>query len=103
MKLSDYKNEEALDLLVDVMDPVMEILGDHSIRDMARSGNRKDAIKAAIKNHKKSVMQVLARVDGVPYEEYECSAITLPAKILEILNDKEMIDFFASQSGEMQT
>lgn len=103
MKLSDYKNEEALDLLVDLFDPVMDILGDHSIRDMARSGNKKEAIKAAIKNHKKSVLQVLARVDGVPYEEYECSAITLPAKILDILNDKEMMDFFALQGREMQT
>lgn len=96
-KLSDYKGEDALDLLADLIDPVADIASDKEIATLVRSKQSKMAIvKVAIKNHKKAILEILAILEGVPVEEYECSVFSLPVKILEILNDKELINFFTS-------
>lgn len=96
-KLSEYKNEEALDILADLLDPSAVILSDNDIRDAWESNNRLLAIKIAIKNHKKEVIDILAIMEGVPRDEYKCNVITLPARLLEILNDEDLIAFFKSQ------
>ena len=96
MKLSEYQGEAALDLLADMIEPAGEIMSDKEIGEVFKA-NRFKAIGLAIKNHKKAVMQILATMDGVPVEEYKCNVFSLPVKILEILNDPEMIQLFQYQ------
>lgn len=97
MKLSEYKNEDALDILADILEPAIEIFTDKALIELIKGSNKPKAITYAIKNHKKSVLEILATIDGKKVEEYECTVITLPAKILEILNDEELMSFFSSQ------
>ena len=96
MKLSEYQGEAALDILADLIEPAGEIMSDKQIGDIFKE-NRFKAIGLAIKNHKKAVMQILATMDGVPVDEYKCNVFSLPVKILEILNDPEMIQLFQYQ------
>ena len=96
MKLSEYQGEAALDILADLMEPAGEIMSDKEIGEVFKE-NRFKAIGLAIKNHKKAVMQILATMDGVPVEEYKCNVFSLPVKILELLNDPEMIQLFQYQ------
>lgn len=96
MKLSEYQGEEALDILADLIEPAGEIMSDKEIGEVFKQ-NRFKAIGLAIKNHKKAVMQILATMDGVPVDEYKCNVFSLPVKILEILNDPEMIQLFQYQ------
>ena len=96
MKLSEYQGEAALDLLADLIEPAGEIMSDKQIGDIFKE-NRFKAIGLAIKNHKKAVMQILATMDGVPVDEYKCNVFSLPVKILEILNDPDMIQLFQYQ------
>ena len=99
MKLSEYQGEAALDLLADLIEPAGEIMSDKEIGDVFKD-NRFKAIGMAIKNHKKAVMQIMATMDGVPADEYKCNVFTLPAKILELLNDPAMVQLFTYQ-GQM--
>ena len=96
MKLSEYQGEAALDVLADLIEPAGEIMSDKEIGDAFKE-NRFKAIGLAIKNHKKSVMQILATMDGVPVDEYKCNVFTLPVKILEILNDPDLVQLFTYQ------
>ena len=96
MKLSEYQGEAALDILADLIEPAGEIMTDKEIGEVFKE-NRFRAIGLAIKNHKKAVMQILATMDGVPVEEYKCNVFTLPVKILELLNDPDMIHLFTYQ------
>ena len=96
MKLSEYQGEAALDILADLIEPAGEIMSDKEIGEVFKE-NRFKAIGLAIKNHKKAVMQILAALDGVPVEEYKCNVFSLPVKILELLNDPEMIQLFQYQ------
>lgn len=102
-KLSEYKDEEALDLLADIMEPAAEIMADENIKNAFQSGAKVLSIaKIMLKNHKRTVMDILAALDGVPAEEYHCSVVTVPAKLIQLLNDKELIQGFTSQAQELK-
>ena len=103
-KLSEIQNEEALDVLADLLDPIAELSKDKEITkpDVDVNGrkipkSRLEKIKIAIKRHKRAVMQILAILDGVPLEEYSINLIQLPLKVYELLNDEDMMAFFQSQ------
>ena len=96
MKLSEYQGEAALDILADLIEPAGEIMTDKEIGEVFKK-NRFRAIGLAIKNHKKAAMQIMATIDGVPVEEYKCNVFTLPVKILELLNDPDIVQLFTYQ------
>ena len=97
MKLSEYKNEEALDVLADIIEPSSKIMVDPKIKELTKKGDKMPIIKEIIKNHKSEIIEILATIDGVPVDEYECNVFTLPIKIIELLNDKDLVSFFTSQ------
>lgn len=102
MKLTDYKNEEALELLADIIEPAMDILKDKKIRNVfsGKKFNKLDTVKYLLKNHKESIVKIMAALDGTPYEEYEFNIISGTAQVMELLNDEELLRFFQSQ-GQM--
>lgn len=108
-RLSDYKNEEALDLLVDIMEPAAELMSDSDTVQLLyskKAGDRMKGVKQMIKEHKGAVIEILAALEGVPVNEFECSVFTIPTRLLEILNDKELLSFFTdqqTQSSEMSS
>lgn len=99
-RLSEYKNEEALDLLVEIMEPASELMSDSEAVALLYSkkpGDRMKGVTQMIKAHERAVIQILAALDGVPVDQYECGFFTLPTRLLEILNDKELLGFFMDQ------
>ena len=99
MKISEYRDEAALELLANISEPAIEIFADEQLADLIRQKKSGKAVSVAIKNHKKEVMELLAALEGVPVEEFHCSVFTLPAKLIEILSDKELIAFFSNTQG----
>ena len=103
MRLSDIKGEAALDVFVNIIDPASEILTDDKLQQLVRkNATRMELVKVAIKNHKKAVIEILAALEGKTPEEYEVSVLTLPAKLIEIFNDPELVSLFQLQ-GQTQT
>lgn len=100
MKLSEVKNEEALDLLGDLLEPVAEILADPKVKELF-GGKPIKLASYIIKNHKSEVLQVLARMDGVPVEDYSCNVFSLPVKVIELLNDENLKELFTSQAQKI--
>lgn len=97
MKLSEFTNEKALDLLADLIEPATKIMTDPRVKELYESkAKMPEVVKHVIKNHKESIIEILAILDGVPVEEYTCNIFTLPKKVIELFNDKELIDFFSS-------
>lgn len=96
--LSEYKDEEALDMLADLIDPVINIFGDKEVADWYKAGVIIKSVQVAIKNHKDDVINMLAVLEGVPKEDYHCNLLTLPKMLVNIWNDPELRDFFESQS-----
>lgn len=97
MKISEIKGEQALDVLVDLVEPISTIVQDKIFVQKLKSGDKIGAIRQGIKEHKKEVIEILAILDCQDPETYEVSLVTLPFKILEILNDEEFVSLFQSQ------
>lgn len=103
MRLSDIKGEAALDVFVNIIDPASEILTDNELQRLVNANaTRMELVKLAIKNHKKAVIEILAALEGKTPDEYEISVLTLPAKLIEIFNDPELVNLFQLQ-GQTQT
>ena len=100
-KLSEYKDEEALDLLADILSPTVEIMQDEAVQKFFNKGDENmtvaDVVTLVIKAHKKAVMQIMAALEGVPSEEYHCNIFTLPAQLMQVVNDPDLRAFFALQ------
>lgn len=100
------KNSEmALDTFADILIPLSNIMSDTGIREVYRdkeNGGMIAAVRAAIKTHKKDVIEVLATLDGVPVDEYEVSVMSLPVKVLKILNDPEVQRAFPGQGQKKE-
>lgn len=96
-KLSEIKNEDALDAIVDMIDPIIELSQDEEFRNKFRDGDKKDAIKLAVKKHKSAVIALFAALDGEPIETYSINIMQIPARLLELFNDESITGFFQSQ------
>lgn len=97
MKLTDATNEEALDMLAEILEPCSEIFSDPELKKAYEGGaSYVKLIKIAIKSHKKAIIEIMATLDGVPVEEYKCNMLTLPLNLFEILNSGELTPFFQS-------
>lgn len=101
MKLSDYKGEAALDKLAEIIEPLTAIFADKEMQEIANSDNANalQYIKPILKNHKKEIIEVLACLENEPVDEYKekVTLLTLPALILEFINDPEVQALFPQQ------
>ena len=106
MKLSEYKGEQALDMLADLMEPAAAIMADKEIARLAKADVPKiKIVKTAIKNHKREVVEILAILEGENPDKYseKINLFTLPAKLLEIFNDPDLMSLFTSQEQKTET
>ena len=103
-KLSEFKNEEAIDILAELMEPASVICSDRELVNAVRSREPMMFIgKIALKNNKKEVMKVLSIMNETPIDEYECSPISILKDLLILLNDKELVEFFTSQGQKKES
>ena len=93
MKLSEFKDDAALELIADIIEPATEILADPAIKE-AFSRSKMAAIKVAIKNHKSAIKEIIARLDGKTPEECHFTALSLPINLLSMFNDPELQQLF---------
>ena len=105
MKITDFKGEEALDLLVNIMDPVTIIFADKAVRDAYKSQPKLQLVKTVVKSHMAEVLEIMAMLNGMSADEYK-AAITIPGlirQVLELINDKELQSFLESQAAETES
>lgn len=101
MKLSEFKGDEALEVLADLVEPCVTLFSDKELVGLVRKAEtRAKGIAKALRDHKNEVFAILAVTEGVPVEEYKEKAniMALPKKLLEIFNDKELMGFLYEQA-----
>lgn len=96
MKLSDIKGEDALEVLADIIDPVSSIIADKEVEMAYKGAPRIVLVKLLLKKHKKEIIEIMATLDRQPVEDYEITLVSLPAKVIELLNDPALIEVFPS-------
>lgn len=101
-KLSDYKDEEALELWCDLLEPMTAILGDKKVAKVIKSKKPPFLIaKEILSTHKEEAIQIMQRIDPEPIDGI--NIITrIMSVVLEFMNHPDMKDFFES-AGQEQT
>ena len=99
MGLRDIPRQRALDALCDLLDPVTSIMQDKEMRPLMEKRNKSGAIKRILKYHKPEIIEIFAILDGENPKEYaeKITIMTLPVKLIELFNDKELLQFFSLQ------
>lgn len=98
MKISQFENEDALELIADILEPTSILFSDDKLVKLIKGGGTKlEAIKYALKTHKASIIEILARLDGEDPKNYHGNIVTITKDLLEIANDEELISFFMLQ------
>lgn len=97
MKLSDIKGKEAIRVLAELMEPVAKIAGDEEIQASIKAKKPLALVaKELLKKWPDEVIEILALLDGADAKTYEVNLLTLPLKLLEVLNDPEIQTLFFS-------
>lgn len=94
------RSEMALDTFADILLPLSNIMSDAKVAEVYRDkegGGMIAAVRATIKTHKEDIIEILATLDGVPVDEYEVSVMSLPVKVIKILNNPEVQTAFSGQ------
>lgn len=101
MRLSDYKGEEALDKLAEIIEPLTTMFADPELQELAKEGKGTPIqyAKPMLKNHKPEIIEILAALENESVDEYRAkiTLLTLPVKLLEFINDPEVQALFPSQ------
>jgi hypothetical protein len=99
-KISEIKGEDALDVLADLLDPVSEICVDEKVKELFKKRKKLNLAAYILKEHKKSILTILALLEGVKPDEYKPSLAVLPVLVLQLLNDPDVIAVFQSAGLE---
>lgn len=99
--LTEIKGDDALDLFVDLLDPVTEIFSDKEVANIYNEKGTLEAIKVAIKNHKKAVKTIVALVNEEDPATYEPSVAVIPATLYQIVTDADLLSLFTSQGQKI--
>jgi len=97
MKLSEIKGERALEVLADLIEPIKILATDEKFRTEL-SKDKLSGIKYLLKNQSKTIITVLAIVNGEDPETYEPNLLTLPMTLIEFFNDPSIMELFGLQS-----
>ena len=99
-KLSEYKDGEALDIIADILEPIVMMTKNEKF--MAAVNNKEIArvekVRVALKECKPEITQILAVLNGLPVSEYHYSVASIMADIATLLSDTDFISFFEQQS-----
>ena len=93
-KISEIKGEDALDVLADLLDPMSEICTDEKVKELFKERKKLNLATYILKKHKKSILTILALLEGVKPDEYKPSLAVLPVLVLQLLNDPDVIAVF---------
>lgn len=87
-KLSEIKGEEALDVMAEILEPIVEIANDEDVR-AGFDTNVAKCVSVALKKYKKQILEILASINGKSVDETceEIDLLSLPSYILDVLSD----------------
>ena len=87
-KLSEVKGEEALDVMAEILEPIVMIANDEEVR-AGFDTNVAKCVAVALKKYKGEIMKIFAAINGKTVEETadEIDLLSLPSYIVDVLSE----------------
>lgn len=101
-RLSELKDKEALARLADLIDPAAKILANPEVKEAAKK-SKLHMIQTALTACGDEVMRLLAIMEGIPVEEYHCTAASAIKSLMALANDPDVEQVFTSVERQTET
>lgn len=101
MRLSDFKDEKALEVVADLIDPITEIVKSSENVEASKKGTLK-FVQAAMRNTPKAVIEMMAILDDKKPENYHCTGVSVIKSAFDMFSDPDVMALFGLQ-GENRT
>ena len=96
MKLSDFKDEQGVDVVAKLMIPICKIVAKPANKE-AKGKTKLEFASAMLRNSPGEVKEMLAILNGAEPEEYHCNGATVIAGLFDLLSDPELMQLFGLQ------
>ena len=97
MRLSDFKDEKALEVIADLIDPIAEIVSSPENKAASKQTPLK-FVQAVMRNTPKSVMHMMAILNDEKPENYHCTSASVLKNALEMFTAPDIMALFGLQS-----
>lgn len=103
MWITELRGEEALDAVLELVDPVGELLKDGKVAQLLQRKELKDVVKALLANYRDQTIEILAICNRTTAKEYlESMNPFTPLKDgFRLLTDPIIMELFLSQGQEL--
>lgn len=116
MRLSDIKGERTFDVIAEIIEPIAEMASDPKVAELFAKKTLPEgmsakefaikritkAVPSLMKNHKKSLVAILAAINGEDAEAYteKLNLVGLVKDCAELLTDDAFVGLFTSAQTE---
>ena len=97
MKLSEFKDEKAIEVVAKLLVPIGNIAKNRNTA-AAKGGTKLEFASAMLQNNPSEVKDMLAILADRDPAEYHCSAASVLVDLLDMLNDPELMQLFGLRS-----
>lgn len=97
MRLSDFKDEKALEVIADLIDPIAEIARSPENK-AASKGTKLQFVQSVLRNTPRAVMHMMAILNDEKPENYHCTSASVLKNALEMFTDPDIMALFGLQS-----
>ena len=97
MRLSDFKDEKAIEVVADLIDPI-SVIAQEVKKTKKDDMSVAQIVAIALKNCKKEAMQMFAVLNDIPVEEYHCTGVTILSDMIQMFSDPQLMQLFGLQS-----
>ena len=96
MKLSEFKDEKAIEVVAKLLVPIGNIVKNRDNAN-ARGGTQLEFASAILANNPSDVKDMLAILNDVDPSEYHCNAATVIFDVMNMLADEQLLQLFGLQ------
>lgn len=97
MRLSDFQDEEAVEIVARLLEPLGAIASNAQNAQARQQGTAAFAA-ALLRNNRRQVLEIFAVLNGQEPADYHCTAASLLKDALELLSDPALQALFGLQS-----
>lgn len=98
MRLSDFKDEKAIEVVAALLVPIGNIAADKEMAEAQKSTKHMGAfVSTALTKHSRDVMDMLAILDDQDPTEYHCNAATVLRDVMTMFSDPDILALFGLQ------
>lgn len=100
MLLREMTDREAMEATAELLDHIEAIAADKEfIQAYREKGGKLKAVKILITKYREEALRIISIIEGVDTSTYKWNLLTLPMKVLSVLNDPEISQLFTFAPG----